>query len=172
MKRYFLSGLLISLVGCAATPSNPIPPELIYAPQQSIPKNQHASITGTERSSKGWGLDKQTAYLLNIDGKVVERGRKGWHQVFDLSAGQHEVLVKFEFGQYDFQQKVQFEAEAQHEYRVNFASNFGSWFSNNSKLDLWIEDVATGEKVSQPINSLNNVSSVATPLYVPVIITK
>lgn len=163
---------VLLMTACAQPPANPIPAQFLYAPKQSLPQDQLATLSGSQRESKGWGLDKQTAYLLSIDGKMVEGERKSWNQVFELSAGQHQARVQFEFGNYRMQGTLQFEARAQHQYRLNFAGNFGNWLSNNSQLELWIEDMATGEKVSTPINGLNNVSPVPRPSYLPVIINK
>ena len=172
MMRHLLFLSCLAVAACTHMQPNPIPPELIYPPTLNANTITNATLTGKEQHSKGWGLDRQTAYLLSIDGKMVEGERKSWNQVFELSPGLHQALVRFQFGSHQIQSTLKFEARALQQYRLNFAGNFGTWLSNNSQLDLWIEDVATGEKVSKPVSGLNDVSPTSSPLYLPVIINK
>ncbi len=157
MKLYGLLLVLPLLTACMSMKNvKELPPELLYQP----PAGASATITGNMEPRFTALVGDRVAYINDIDGKRVPKAKKQiyeetWNTVYPLIAGEHNIRVRYSMGGHYTQPTViTFTAEANKDYQLGFVTDIGtSWFSKNSYADIWIEDKATGESVSEVVRT-------------------
>ena len=158
MKLYLLACALPLLAGCMSLKNvNELPPELIYQPPTT---GSTAMITGKMEPRHTALVGDRIAYIIDVDGKRVPKSRKEdysatWNTVYPLTAGEHTMTVSYRMaGHYTKPTKISFNAEANKNYQLDFATDIGTaWFSKDSYVDFWIKDKATEKPVTEVVRT-------------------
>ena len=78
-----------------------------------------------------------------------------WDTVYPLTIGEHTMTVTYRMvGHYTKATKINFTAEANKDYQVDFVTDIGTaWMSKDSYADIWIKDKATGTPVTEVVQT-------------------
>jgi len=151
-----ISGVLACAVafmlvgGCATTENqgNSIPLDRQYQPPQHTEAN--ATLLGIDSPTFFTGY---TVFVSSIDGKCVMAGRAGWKDALPISPGQHKIIVQFASGAHEARVKLTLQAQSGHSYRTGYLDGGGTIVGPGLYLDLWLDDVKTGERATPAIRS-------------------
>ena len=157
MKPLILLTILTLLTGCATAHKETLPPELMYQPPSS---GQTATIQGSMKPRYAKLVGDRIAYIVNIDGKRLPLEKKQqyknlWDKPYSISTGDHTLTVQYNMaGWYTLPVKISFNAQADHDYQLDFATDIGTSFnSRNSFTDFWITDKATNKPISEVVRA-------------------
>lgn len=158
MKWYVLAFTLPLLTACMNMKNvKELPAELIYQPPAS---GTTATITGKMEPRHTQFVGDRIAYIIDIDGKRVPKGKKEaysatWNKAYPITAGEHTVTVTYRMaGHYTQPAKLTFTAEANKNYQLDFVTDIGTaWFSKDSFVDFWIIDKSIGNPVTEVVRT-------------------
>ena len=158
MKWTVLVCMLPLLTACMSMKNvKELPPELIYQPPVS---GTSATIVGRMEPRHTKLVGDRIAYIMEIDGKRVPKERKEsysdtWDSVYPITTGEHTMTVTYRMaGHYTQPTKITFDAEANKNYQLDFATDIGTaWFGKDSYADIWIKDKATDKPVTEVVRT-------------------
>lgn len=158
MKWTVLVCALSLLTACISMKNvKELPAELIYQPPVS---GASATVMGKMEPRHTKLVGDRIAYIMEIDGKRVPKDKKEtysdtWDNVYQITTGEHTLTVTYRMaGHYTLPTKITFNAEANKNYQLDFATDIGTaWFSRDSYADIWIEDKATGKPVTEVVRT-------------------
>jgi hypothetical protein len=127
------------------------------ASQSPAPKVEHARVVGTQESSILF--DNFTAFITAIDGRKIPMGRDGWNVPLEIETGHRTLNVEFNRGVFYARGRLEFDAVANANYELKFATD-AELFGHNSYCNFWVIDTATGKTVS--LISKDSVEKIAT----------
>lgn len=158
MKWTALGCMLPLLTACMSMKNvNELPSELLYQPPVS---GATATIMGKMEPRHTALVGDRIAYIIDIDGKRVPKGKKEaysatWDKVYPITVGAHTVTVTYRMaGHYTQPTKLTFNAEANKNYQLDFVTDIGTaWMSKDSYADIWINDKSTGQPVTEVVQT-------------------
>lgn len=157
MKPFIPLAILTLLTGCTTAHKETLPPELMY---QTPSSGQTATVQGSMKPRYAKLVGDRIAYIVNIDGKRLPLEKKQqyknlWDKPYSISTGDHTLTVQYNMaGWYTLPVKISFNAQANHDYQLDFATDIGTSFnSRNSFTDFWITDKATNKPISEVVRA-------------------
>ncbi|MEL0619542.1 hypothetical protein [Psychrobacter proteolyticus] len=158
MKWTVLVCMLPLLTACMSIKNvKELPAELIYQPPVS---DVSATIMGKMEPRHTKLVGDRIAYIMEVDGKRVPKEEKEtysdtWDNVYQITTGEHTLTVTYRMaGHYTLPTKITFNAEANKNYQLDFATDIGTaWFSRDSYVDFWINDKATEKPVTKVVRT-------------------
>lgn len=146
-----------------------IPKELLYQEPQNFDSTQVATIEGYQVTSSPLKFVKARIYINQINGKATLNHSKDWNKIYSILPTQTTIRFTSDAQQLFSSGELNFTAQTGQKYQIK--TNQADKNSHKQGIQFWIEDLTTGEAVTDK-QFAHTVVNQPQQIYVPVIINK